>query len=59
MISDEHLILLDYQVISPLLIVYRVAMGRAITPTLQTSEKVKAQIRFNIPPPSEGGEVEV
>lgn len=35
-------------VISPLLIVYRVALGRAVPPTLRPSEQVMAQIRFNI-----------
>jgi hypothetical protein len=38
------------QVISPLLIVYRVAKGRAMTTTLQPSERETAQIRFNNPP---------
>ncbi|KIM47135.1 hypothetical protein M413DRAFT_23397 [Hebeloma cylindrosporum] len=36
-------------VISPLLIVYRVALGRAVAPTLRPSEQVMAQIRLNIP----------
>ena len=29
-------------------------MGRAITPTLRPSEQMKAQVRFNIPPSSQG-----
>ena len=57
MISNKHLrfdflfaILL--QVISPLLIVYRVAKGRAMA----TTERETAQIRFNVPPSSQEGE---
>ncbi|KIM43523.1 hypothetical protein M413DRAFT_382906 [Hebeloma cylindrosporum] len=37
-------------VISPLLIVYRVAKGRAVTTTIHPSEQATAQIRFNDPP---------
>lgn len=37
-------------VISPLLIVYRVAKGRSMTTTLKSSERATAQIRFNDPP---------
>lgn len=36
-------------VISPLLIVYRVAIGRAVPPSLWKSEQVMDQIRFNVP----------
>ncbi|KIM47151.1 hypothetical protein M413DRAFT_270415 [Hebeloma cylindrosporum] len=43
-------------VISPFLIVYRLVMGRAIAPTLPPSQQVKAQIRFNTPLSSQGGE---
>jgi len=48
------------QVISPLLIVYRVAKGRAMTTTLQPSEQEMAQIPFNDAPSShssQNGEV--
>ena len=39
--------------LSPLLIVYRIIMGRAIAPTLRPSEQGKVQIRFNIPTTSQ------
>jgi hypothetical protein len=47
------------QVISPLLIVYRVAKGRTTTTTLPPSEQEMAQIRFNNPPSSQEGDVTV
>jgi len=47
--SIPFLLLPHICVISPLLIVYRVAKGRAMTTTLQPSEAVTAQIRFNNP----------
>ena len=47
------------QVISPLLIVYRVAKGRATTTTLLPSEQEMAQIRFNNPPSSQEGDITV
>ena len=50
-------IMRDHQVISPLLIVYCVIMDRVITPALWPSEHMKAQIRFNLPTPSQVGEV--
>ncbi|KIM43524.1 hypothetical protein M413DRAFT_382915 [Hebeloma cylindrosporum] len=45
-------------VISPLLIVYRVAKGRAVTTTLHPSEEVADQIRFNDPPSSRSNQEE-
>ncbi|KIM43508.1 hypothetical protein M413DRAFT_25866 [Hebeloma cylindrosporum] len=45
-------------VISPLLIVYRVAKGRAVTTTLHPSEEVTAQIRFNDQPSSRSNQEE-
>ena len=47
------------QVISPLLIVYRVAKGHDTTTTLPPSEQEMAQIRFNNPPSSREGDVTV
>ena len=60
-ISDARLrfhfsFVLLLQVISPLLIVYRVAKGRATTTTLRPAERETAQIRFNNPPSSESGQ---
>ena len=42
MIPDARLIFVYFQVISPLLIVYRVAVGRAMPPTLLSSEQAMA-----------------
>ena len=48
------------QVISPVLIVYRIAKGRAMTTTLPPSEREMTEIRFNNPsssPSCQGGRI--